>query len=70
MASFKHKVGLGIRVLRQLVYRYFFYNWSTDIWSTGIWSTTSSLPRLSVWDSHTSNFCFSKSLFSSIPTST
>jgi len=31
MASFKHKVGLGIRVPRQLVYRYFFYdNWSTD----------------------------------------
>jgi len=28
------------------------------------------LPHLSVWDSRTSKFCFSKSLFSSIPNST
>jgi len=28
------------------------------------------LPHLSVWDSHASNICFSKSLFSPIQTST
>src|SRR6218665_567026 len=43
---------------------------STDISSTDISSTTVYQDFTSVQDSNTSNFCFSKSLFSSIPTST
>src|SRR6218665_560350 len=53
-----------LRVPRQLVYGHFVYGTSsTDISSTTVLYT-------SVQDSYTSNFCFRKSLFSLIPTST
>jgi len=52
---------------RQLVYRS--SSTTISLQTFGL-PTFGLLPHLSVWGSHTSNFCFSKSLFSSIQTST